>query len=183
LKLWDWWMQNAWAIGATWKVWAETIAYGSGGVFLIYKMLSGYFITDVALRPSCRRKCTTTGFDYLSVTAILKKGERGTIVLHDAQVRITDAATGSVLDQQAMMGIDRLSFTTDRAGRSRINFGSQSKTSCLNLPPGDETQFTALCKVPSEVTCILEIVVLGRTMFGRHNGQWRASDVSFPGVA
>jgi len=177
----EWWWQNARPIGETLKAWAETIAYASGGVFLIYKVLAGYFITDVSLTISSVRAPREQGHDYLSVTASLKKGDKGTIRIHDARVRITQQMSDNVVDEQRMIGIDRLSYTTDQTGRLRIDFSKASKTApWLSLPPGDETQFVALCDVPNTLPCSIEVVILGCRLWGGRTGQWRASAISFP---
>jgi len=186
----SWWWQHARPIGETLKLWAEMIAYGSGGAFLIYKVLSGYFITDLSVKVSCERLPQTPrgavgestigqGDEVLlAATAILKKGDKGTIRIHDAKVRISDDA-GKVLDEQRMIGIDRLSFTTND-DRMEIDFDRLSKTPWLSLPPGDETQFVGLCRVPSGQPCLVEFVILGRKLWGGKTAQWRASTVSFP---
>jgi hypothetical protein len=173
-----WWWQHARPIGETLKVWAETIAYGSGGVFLIYKVLSGYFIADLSLKVSCERFATGQGMEILAASAILKKGDKGTIRIHDAKVRISDDA-GNVFAVQRMTGIDRLSFETEK-DRMKILFNSVSKTPWLSLPPGDETQFVGLCRVPSGQLCLVEFVILGRKLWGGKTAQWRASTVSLP---
>jgi hypothetical protein len=166
-------------VGEMVKVWAEVIAYGSAGVFLIYKALSGYFITDLSLKITCKRFVSADA-DSLSVTATLKKGDKGTIRIHDARVRLTDAADGTVLDEKTMAGTNRLSFNTDASERITATFNRDSKTPWLSLPPGDETQFAAYFDVPYGTPCLLEVVILGKKLWGGKAAQWRASAVSFP---
>lgn len=169
-------------MGEAVKVWAEVIAYGSAGAFLIYKTLSGYFITDLSLKIRCERFASADA-DNLSVTASLKKGEKGTIRIHDARVRLTNATAGTVLDEKTMIGTDRLSFNTDASERITATFHRDSKTPWLSLPPGDETQFAAHFDVPYGTPCLVEVVILGKKLWGGKAAQWRASAVSFPKAA
>lgn len=166
-------------VGEAFKVWAEFIAYGSGGVFLAFKIRSGYFITDLSLKISCERFSLGDDLDNLSVTALVKKGEKSTIRIHDARVRIADLA-GNVIDERKMIGIDRLSFKTDNSERISVVFRASSKKPWLSLPPGYETQFAGLCEVPSKRSCTVEVVILGKKLWGGSVAQWRASAVSFP---
>lgn len=175
-----WWWEHARPIGEALKVWAETVAYISGGAFLLYKVLSGYFITDLSVKIACERFSHQQGREDLAVTAVLKKGEKGTIRIHDARIRVSDQ-TGTLLHERQMIGIDRLSFTTDNLGRMSIAFDRISrKTPWLSLPPGDETQFAGLCDIPAALPCLVEVVILGRKLWGGKTAQWRASAVSFP---
>jgi hypothetical protein len=161
------------------KVWAECFAYVSGGAFLIYKVLSGYFLTDLSLKISCER-FTLAGVDNLSVTATVKKGDKGAIRIHDARVRITDAV-GTILHEKALIGTNRLSFNTDDSARMTATFHRDSKTPWLSLPPGDKTQFAAHFDVPLGIACLVEVVILGKKLWwGGKAAQWRASAVSFP---
>jgi hypothetical protein len=175
------WWETAKSVGEAFKVWAEFVAYSSAGAFLIYKVLSGYFITDLSVKISCERFTQKPGTDYVAVTAILKKGDKGTIRIHDAKVRITNS-DGKVVDEQQMTGVDRLSFTTDRDDRKRINFDRLAEKKWLSLPPGDETQFAGLCSAPQAFPGLVEVVILGRKLWGGKVAQWRASAVSFPRV-
>jgi hypothetical protein len=62
-----------------------------------------------------------------------------------------------------------------------VNFDHVSdKTPWLSLPPGDETQFAGLCDVPAELPYLIEVVILGRKLWGGKTAQWRASAVSLP---
>ena len=97
------------------KIWSECIAYLSGGSFLIYKVLSGYFITDLSLKLQCERLTSETG-DSIAVTATLKKGDKGTIRIHDVRVRLT-TVDGQIMSEKSMIGVQRLSFNTDPSGQ------------------------------------------------------------------
>jgi hypothetical protein len=164
--------------GEALKAWAECVAYASAGVFLIFKVLSGYFITDLSLKIDCER-FSSGNRDILSVTANLKKGEKGTIRIHDARVRLSKIDE-TVLNEKPMIGIYRLSFNTDASSRIIATFNRDSQKPWLSLPPGDETQFAVHFDVPLDTPCVVEIVVLGKKLWGGKTAQWRASTVSFP---
>jgi hypothetical protein len=167
------------AAGDAAKVWAEFIAYGSAGVFLIYKILSGYFITDLSLKIGCER-LIAQDTDDLSVTAYLRKGEKGTIRIHDARARLSDVS-GNVLGEKAMIGVNRLSYKTDASAGMNVTFDRNARTPWLSLPPGDDTQFAVHFRVPSPaMACVVEVVILGRKLWGGRVAQWRASAISFP---
>ena len=173
------WWQHAKPIGETLKVWAEAIAYGSGGLFLIYKILSGYFVTDLSVKVACERFSRGQDEEELAVTVSLKKGEKGTVRIDDVRFRLVDQA-GTQVSEHPMRGIDRLSFTTSDLGRMCIAFNrTPEQAAWLNLPPGDETQFAGLCRIPADASFLVEVAILGRNLWGR-SAQWRASAVSFP---
>jgi hypothetical protein len=173
-------------IAETLKPFAEIIAYAAAGVFFLYKAASGFFVSNLSLKLSCRRKPSRDGqVDYLSVVASLKKGDKGALKLFDAQVRVTcpdgkdlPPVTFKQQFRQQLIGIERLSFV-DR----KIKWDYRSRFAPhLNLAPGDGVQFAALCEVASEQPCCVEVVIFGKRWFGLKTGQWRASDISLPAV-
>ena len=179
MSIFDWWWAHARPIGETLKIWAQIIAYGSAGFFLIYKVVSGYFICDLSLKVSCERFSHGES-EQLAVTAALKKGEKGALQVHDARIRVTDQS-GAFVYVQPMIGTERLSFDTDGHGRMMIAFDrTSSERPFLNLPPGDETQLCGLCTVRPTLPYTIEVVILGRKVGVGKTAQWRASAVSFP---
>lgn len=179
MSIFEWLWEHARPIGETLKVWAQIIAYGSGGLFLIYKVVSGYFICDLSLKVSCER-FSNGEKDQLAVTAAIKKGENGAVQVHDARIRVTDQS-GAFVDARPMIGTERLSFNTDGHGRMMIEFDrTSSESPFLNLPPGDETQLCGLCTISPALPYIIEVVILGRKVWVGKTAQWRASAVSFP---
>ena len=163
----------------------EILAFIAAGLFFGYKFVAGYFITNLSLSLAClRQESPLEGKDFLAVTAKLTKGERGSLDLHDAKVRV-NWMSGHLIE--ALAGIERQSFSTERLGktdRKVISFKRRSKKApLLRLSPGEETSLSCCFEVPRESVCTVELVVLGsmRRIIPRTRiGQWRASSVSIP---
>jgi len=170
------------------KTLAEIAAYGAALVFFIYKACAGYLITELSLTIVCiRAHCSSdTQRDDLCAAATVKKGEKGTLRLHDAQARVTEVranpAPPTILD---LIGVERLSFQPDRTKwpkktRKKINWKLSESKPFLNLAPGDEGQFSCACQVSRTAPAVVEVVILGRRLLSLRRGQWRSSSVSLP---
>jgi len=160
----------------------EVFAFIAAVIFFGYKFLTGYFITNLSLSLACsRQESLQEGKDHLAVVARLSKGERGSLDLHDAQVRASWSSDQLI---KPLIGIERQSFETEKLGeaeRKVINFKCRSKTApFLRLTPGEETSFACYFEVPSESICVVELIVLGRLRRIKPIGQWRASAISTP---
>ena len=80
------------------KTWAEFVKnvaeslgviVGGGGYFL-YRTVRGSLTSNLSLSVNCARKTIPeTGFDLLAVTDELSKGDRYSVELHDAKVRVS----------------------------------------------------------------------------------------------
>jgi hypothetical protein len=189
------------------KTWAEfvkncaealAIIVGGGGYFL-YRSLRGAFTSNLSLSLSCARtKIPDTTEDWVAVKAKLSKGDRYSIELHDAQIRVSGPGVTTVCER--FVGIDRRSYDTEpikddkgnAIGKTRkaIAFDRIAKSvPLLVLTPGEQTQFAHYVKVPSNSICTLEVVVVAKRWYHRwlrwepnadKLGQWRASAVSMP---
>jgi hypothetical protein len=73
---------------------SEAFARICAGGFFLYKMLSGYLISNLILSLACDRKPTDVGADFLVVRTTLKKGDRGAVALHDVIAQVSPAAPG-----------------------------------------------------------------------------------------
>ena len=162
------------------KAWAEAFGFAAAGGFFIYKMFSGYLIANLNLSVNCERKASSKAdVDLLVVTALVKKGDRGAVTLHDAEARISTPAPNEAALKK-LSSITRLSFK-----RSDTKFEieeKQSKTSpLLNLSPGEETMFSTVFEVISREPCTIEVTILGGWRWQAGTAyQWRASQVSLP---
>jgi hypothetical protein len=175
----DW--TQARLIAETFKNWVEAFAWACAGGFFIYKAFSGYLISNLSLALTCQRQHASLDADYLVVTANLKKGDRGAVTLHDITARVSPTLAGEQ-NPKALAGIRRL--TSKKVGPNKIfqieNSISHS-TPLLNLPPGEETAFSACFKVPGAEPCTVEVTVLGGWVWHRNTRyQWRASTISLP---
>jgi len=180
---------------------AETlgIIVGGGGYFL-YRSLRGAFTNNLSLSLECvRTEIPDTTEDWIAVTIKLSKGERYSIELHDAKIRVS--GPGVTMVSERFVGIDRRSYDTESIkddngndiGKTRkaIAFDHISKSvPLLVLTPGEQTQFARYVKVPASCICTLEVVVVAKRWYHRwlrwepnadKLGQWRASAVSLPG--
>lgn len=163
------------------KDWSEAFAWICAGGFFLYKMLSGYLISNLTLSLACDRKTADVGADFLVVRATLKKGDRGAVALHDVIAEVSPAAPGE--DQAKPLAATRRlsSAPSDMKGILKIVNSPSGKTPLLNLPPGEETTFSEYFKIPSAKPCVVSVTVLGgwrRDLNTRY--QWRASTVALP---
>lgn len=172
----------------------EVAAYVAALAFFLYRALSGYFIVDMSVKVSSerRRRPGSDNVDYLAIAVTLKKGERGGVRLHDAQVRLqSDGAENTQLGPKELITIMRVNRTDlekdlpNVPKRARIDWTLIPPDSPrLNLPPGDETQLTALFEADAGTPYVIDVVILARRIFyGLWNGrlgQWRASSISLP---
>jgi hypothetical protein len=162
---------------------AEAFALACAGGFFLYKAFSGYLISDLSLSLACNREHSVpeaSGTDYLAVTANLKKGEHGAVTLHDVRARVSPTIKGES-ESKGLAATKRLTSITTPSNVMEVGTAQATTQPLLNLPPGDETMFSALFKVPSAEPCTIEVTVLGAWRW--HSGtryQWRASIVSLP---
>ena len=160
----------------------QTFAYLAAGGFFLYKIVTGYLMTNLSVEISCRRERSQKNEkDNLVVTANLSKGERGSVNLHDAQVKVSWDG-GSVT--KPLIGADRRSLKAEVVGKSKrnvVNWEERSaKSPFLRLTAGESCQFAAHFEVPSAQICEIELAVLGMKQAGFRVGQWRASTISLP---
>lgn len=151
-----------------------------GFVFFAYKAIAGYLFVDLTLAVTTRRTASHSGGDHLVIMAILKKGARGSVRIHDAQARVTwDGGREEV----RFVGIHRQSYDIDTENRQRkiISWDRRSvKQPLLRLPPDEQAEFSCHLPVPSGVVCEIEVTVLGRERPWFGVGQWKASHISTP---
>jgi hypothetical protein len=166
--------------GESVKAWAEAFAFASAAGFFLYKAFSGYMIANLTLCLNCERRVSRkAGVDYLVVTAVVRKGDRGAVTLHDAQARISAPAPNEKVLKK-LSGIIRLSFR-EADGILQIQENQSQKSPLLNLSPGEETMFSTYFEVPSDRPCTVDVTLLGGWLWhGKTTYQWRASQVCLP---
>ncbi len=162
---------------------AEIFAFVAAGLFFIYKFLTGYFVSNLSISISfLRQPKVKLDTDDLIINATLSKGDRGSINLHDAQVRVKWEGGECI---EPLIGMDRLSFRTRIIGNNYktkfIDWNKRSKKlPILRLTPGEETNFSCYINIPTNATCTIELVVIGKKPVSCLVGQWRASIISLP---
>lgn len=161
---------------------AQVVALLSTGAYFLYKLFVGQLIVNLSLAASCHRSSIEgRNEDVVIVDILLKKGDRGTIELHDAQIKAT--FNGKAI-MQPLLGIDRRSFTTESLSDKeikKINWEKRSeKSPFLNFSPGEESNFSCRIIVPKNETCDIEFILLGKRKGHQKVSQWRASCISVP---
>jgi hypothetical protein len=174
------WWDHAKTVTETLKGLAEAFAFIAAGGYFLYKTFSGYLVENLTLSLDCERKGSQNDtIDYLAITVRVKKGDRGAVILHDAQAKISSPAAGET-QLKKLAGTIRLSFK--KSGDTLAIVEKQSeKAPLLNLSPGEETMFSTFFTVPSDRPCTVEVTVLGGWPWHFKTAyQWRASQVSLP---
>jgi hypothetical protein len=159
----------------------KIFAYLAAGIFFSYKVLTGYLMTNLSIALTTSRQQATPELDYLVVSVAMAKGDRGSINLHDCQVKISWADHQIV---KSLLGTDRRSKKTEDLGkwkRNVVNWDARSiRQPFLHLTPGEETNFATYVDVPASAICEIEVAVLAMKLAGIRVGQWRASTISLP---
>src|SRR5713101_2740651 len=126
-------------IAETLKNATEAFAWACAGGFFLYKAISGYLISNLAVSVTCQRQPTNSESkkDYLVVTANLKKGDRGAISLHEVVASVF-GADGSHKTKR-LSATRRLSSIKVGSDEVRLSDFPATDVPLLNLPPGDET--------------------------------------------
>ncbi|MEA2204377.1 MAG: hypothetical protein QOE77_1153 [Blastocatellia bacterium] len=165
-----------------WESIAKTLGFFAAAVFFIYKAISGYLITNMAVKLDFNRQRSANDMDYLVVTASLSKGDRGSVNIHDAQGRLR--YDGSEPPPVPLIGVERLSYKTvtlNDEEQKQIDWDKRSESSpFIRLSPGEEAEFACCWEVPSKAACKVEVVFIGKRLTGKRLGQWRSSGVSLP---
>ncbi|MEO7085844.1 MAG: hypothetical protein ABI442_23015 [Gemmatimonadaceae bacterium] len=164
---------------------AQAGAIVAGGMYFLYRLVSGFFITNLSIDLACERIPNREGDDYLQIIIRLKKGDRGTLVMHEAQVRVTPEKREPIL--LTIESAQRLSFRAQKlptpkgyVEKVEIIWKRSERAPFLNLSPGEETVFSVYARVPRDILCTIEVVLVGRKPLYRATGQWRASAVVLP---
>lgn len=200
------------------KTWAEFVKniveslgviVGGGGYFL-YRTVRGSFTSNLSLSINCSRKTIPeTGFDFLAVTAELAKGDRYSVELHDAKVRVSWPGSEPPKPvTKPLVGVHRRSLRREQikmdGGKERLTqpasiiFHKASRDApVLVLTPGEKMSFSQCFDgIPSATACTVEVVVLGKRWYNRRyrllrwladwspesklHPQWSASTISLP---
>ena len=157
---------------------AEVAALVCAAFFFGYKAYTGYLVTNLSLAVQCQRqKSRCGGLDHLAVNVTIRKGANASLTLHDVQARISYANEVEVFP---IVGFERCDWRPN-GFRSRLDWSqTRSSSPLMRLVPGEETQLSVHCEVPSKAACLVEVAVLGQRTRHSRFGQWRASNVSLP---
>ena len=164
------------------KTFFEIAAYLAAAFFFLYKVVSGYLITNMSVRIGCNRQSLEGTSDLLAVTLTLLKGNLGSVRIHDVVVRSNVCRIPEMTDFRKQLWRLGYKTNTQEAGHPlKILLDTRSISSpFINLGPGEETQFASYSMVPKTEVCHIDAVLVGRRIYGRAVCQWRISTVSFP---
>lgn len=159
----------------------EMFAYLRAGSFFLYKLVSGYLMTNLSVALTTTRQHSTPERDHLVVSVALAKGDRGSVKLHDCQVKISWTGHRVI---KPLIGTDRRSKKSehfDGSERSVVNWDKRSISQpFLHLTPGETSHFATYSDVPANAICEVEVAILAMKRSGIRFGQWRASTISLP---
>ena len=159
----------------------QLFAYLAAGIFFAYKLFAGYFMTNLSITLTTARQHSTREQDHLVVSVELAKGDRGTVQLHDCQVKISWNDKAVI---RPLIGADRRSKNIehfDRSKRSVVNWDARSVTQpFLHLTAGETANFATYSAVPANAICEVEVAILAMKRTGVRVCQWRASAISLP---
>jgi len=172
------------------KDWSEiaknvftSFGFLAGGIFFAYRFCAGYFLPNIVLEVATdRRHSTDSSKDIVAISTTIIKGDRGRILIHDAQVRITAASTRSVVP---LVGTERLTYRKEKSEpySRRVLWDQRAESApFLSVTPGEKTTFSCYAEIASNEPCTIEVVIVGKRPYSRMTGQWRASHVSLPTV-
>jgi hypothetical protein len=162
----------------------QTLGVLAALFYFTYRFLTGYFIPNLIIAVECSRvSIKGTHNDHLVVVVKLEKGDRFTLRLHDAQVRVSEPGRDD--KPKPLIGYERLK--RDRSPNNPkievVDFKRPEETvPWLNLAPGEKTQFARGFEVSNNAICTVEVVLLCGYIRAFHKkfGQWRASAISTP---
>ena len=166
------------------KPFAEVFAFVSAGLFFTYRAIAGYFTYNILISLKTERKShqNDASLDNLVISTFLEKGDSGTIMIHDAQVRLSYSSDDPP-KIVPLIGIGRLSHTNHRKLKKEWNKLDWNNIYAydpfLGLAPGEKTEFSCFVEIPRNATCTIEVAVLGKGLVKKML-QWRASSISTP---
>lgn len=159
---------------------AKILAFLGAAAFFCFKAITGYLWIDLSLALDCQRASQSDGErDFLTVNLLLNKGPNSGLTLHSLQARI-------LYDKEIQFrdfGHIKRSTVRDQCSSVKPEdwLTVDKKSPFLKLIPNEETQFSLVCELPSNLAAIVEVIVVGkRTRLGRSYGQWKTSCVSLP---
>jgi hypothetical protein len=168
------------------KNYAEFVAILGAGAYFLYRANTGFFIINLSMSVDCTRVARDDATDYLVVRVQLQKGERGTLVIHDAEVRVEqEGGTSTIVPLTSMQRLslkhDKIETAYGHREHVKIRWGKRSwKAPFLQMTPGEQCSFACYITVPRREACHVEAVILGKRPAYPAVGQWRATCISTP---
>lgn len=161
---------------------SKILALLAGAAFAVYKIVSGANVANLELDLVCDRIKGETDRDHddIIVNATVRKGERGTLILHGAWAHVVELKgeerVTTARKPVQLWGIDRL----DLGALAEREWKRAPYRSTLYLAPGDTMSFAARQIVECDKAYIVEVLVAGSTALWPRKGQWRSAKVLLP---
>ena len=130
---------------------------------------------------TCERVALSHGIDRLAISLHLAKGDRSALTIRSAQYLVSSLdGLVSPLDRKELgrgkfRGIKR--FQTGNLGIEWNAIDSEHPN--LNLTPGETTHLLAICDVPHDTDCEIEVAVQGTRPGKDDKAQWQAGCMSW----
>lgn len=147
---------------------AEAVALVMAALFFLFKLVSGYLVSNLTLSVTCRRAKhpRNPGQELLAVDLTLTKGDRESALLK--KITITVTPQGKAAEAKQLQGL-----------------GIKGKSRMIRLAAGEGTQFSEVWFIPRDSVCSVEVAVDARVGFVPVmlplEAHWKASTVSLPG--
>jgi hypothetical protein len=146
---------------------AEAVALVMAALFFLFKLISGYLVSNLTLSLTAKRvkHPTEPGMALLAVDLTLTKGDRESALLKNVTITVTpvgEPAERKPLASPSIEGLKRM----------------------IRLAAGEGTQFSEVWNIPIDSVCHIEAAVDARVGFMPSvvplEAHWKASAVSLP---
>jgi hypothetical protein len=162
---------------------AQVIALVGAGAYFAFKAFVGYTMPNLSLDLTCDRAGVTAAQHVVRVKLRLKKGEAGSLYLHDAALRIRENPGRERIEP--FSGFQRVAvarhLTSTGLDLWRLTWREPDEDhSLVALSPEEETLFAQLVDVASDSRATIDVAIVAKRFKGKTPLQWRASCVSLP---
>lgn len=164
---------------------SQILAFLAAAGFFGYRVLSGFFVTNVSLRVECVRTRKNANIDFLAVRVTVEKGDQGVLHVHDARVHVTPASGAEqerslLVVERAVHRRDPLSAVIGAERNLPATSGTMPDGEVLQLNPGEKTELSTFFEIARDTPCSVEALLFGRKPSHRAMGRWRASATALP---
>jgi hypothetical protein len=158
------------------------IALLSGGVFFIWKALSGYNNQNLSLSLQCSRVAQHSDKeppdDLVLLTISIEKGTTSALALEGLEARFRWRTAEDQLKVHRVGYLSPGHRPPDTPIPTRHSIVEARHKSAVPVSgPGEKTAFGCSTGVPSAVPCEVDVVAFGRRRKSAFQAQWRASAV------
>jgi hypothetical protein len=123
---------------------AAIIGTAAAGLYFYYKVISGGMAVNMSVSLASERRSDGEDNDFISVIAVLKKGDHGSVSIYDLQAKIVSLGCEPIYKK--FSGISRQDWDDNH----NINWGAIRRGSghtnnpYIRITPGEQLQFALL---------------------------------------